>query len=134
MSSSRLEHTLDKMRRDWDERARENARYPEGSGESDTIFTFADRDCVLLYPDIVYSIEAFSYRYPEGESVYERFLGREVASGQCQFPEPTLPDDVRKPLEAAHVRHDGDLRLRRPESHCAHVRFLAVEAASLHQG
>lgn len=27
MSSSRLEHTLDKMRRDWDERARENARF-----------------------------------------------------------------------------------------------------------
>jgi arginine deiminase len=29
----------------------------------DTVFTFADRDCVLLYPDIVYGIEAFSY-YP----------------------------------------------------------------------
>ena len=28
----------------------------------DTVFTFADRDCVLLYPDIVYSIDAFSYR------------------------------------------------------------------------
>jgi arginine deiminase len=28
----------------------------------DTVFTFADRDCVLLYPDIVNSIEAFSYR------------------------------------------------------------------------
>ena len=28
----------------------------------DTVFTFADRDCVLLYPDIVYDIEAFSYR------------------------------------------------------------------------
>ena len=28
----------------------------------DTIFTFADRDCVLLYPDIVYNIQAFSYR------------------------------------------------------------------------
>jgi arginine deiminase len=28
----------------------------------DTIFTFADRDCVLLYPDIVYNITAFSYR------------------------------------------------------------------------
>jgi SAM-dependent methyltransferase len=27
MSSSHLEHTLDKMRRDWDERARENARF-----------------------------------------------------------------------------------------------------------
>jgi cyclopropane fatty-acyl-phospholipid synthase-like methyltransferase len=27
MSSSRLDHTLDKMRRDWDDRARENARF-----------------------------------------------------------------------------------------------------------
>jgi arginine deiminase len=32
----------------------------------DTIFTFADRDCVLLYPDIVYNIIAFSYR-PSGK-------------------------------------------------------------------
>ncbi len=29
----------------------------------DTVFTFADRDCVLLYPDIVDGIDAFSY-YP----------------------------------------------------------------------
>lgn len=29
----------------------------------DTVFTFADRDVVLLYPDIVHGIEAFSY-YP----------------------------------------------------------------------
>ncbi len=28
----------------------------------DTVFTFADRDCVLLYPDIVYNILAYSYR------------------------------------------------------------------------
>ncbi|WP_026620483.1 arginine deiminase (plasmid) [Ensifer sp. WSM1721] len=28
----------------------------------DTIFTFADRDCVLIYPDIVNAISAFSYR------------------------------------------------------------------------
>lgn len=28
----------------------------------DTVFTFADRDCVLVYPDIVDKIEAFSYR------------------------------------------------------------------------
>src|SRR5262245_36889342 len=28
----------------------------------DTVFTFADRDCVLIYPDIVNKIEAFSYR------------------------------------------------------------------------
>jgi arginine deiminase len=28
----------------------------------DTVFTFADRDCVLLYPDICDKIECFSYR------------------------------------------------------------------------
>src|SRR5262249_51782005 len=28
----------------------------------DTVFTFADRDCVLIYPDIVNVIQAFSYR------------------------------------------------------------------------
>lgn len=28
----------------------------------DTVFTFADRDCVLIYPDIVDSIHAYSYR------------------------------------------------------------------------
>jgi arginine deiminase len=28
----------------------------------DTVLTFADRDCVLIYPDIVNGIEAFSYR------------------------------------------------------------------------
>ncbi|ONG54032.1 arginine deiminase [Pseudoroseomonas deserti] len=32
----------------------------------DTVFTFADRDCVLLYPDIVDKIETFSYR-PDGK-------------------------------------------------------------------
>lgn len=33
----------------------------------DTVFTFADRDCVLVYPDIAYGIEAFSY-YPADTS------------------------------------------------------------------
>ena len=28
----------------------------------DTVFTFADRDCVLMYPDIVNKIACFSYR------------------------------------------------------------------------
>lgn len=32
----------------------------------DTVFTFADRDCVLIYPDIVNRIECFSYR-PDGK-------------------------------------------------------------------
>ncbi|RVG73128.1 arginine deiminase [Sinorhizobium meliloti] len=36
----------------------------------DTVFTFADRDCVLLYPDIVNGIDAFSYR-PDGNGGVE---------------------------------------------------------------
>lgn len=36
----------------------------------DTVFTFADRDCVLLYPDIVDGIEAFSFR-PDGNGGVE---------------------------------------------------------------
>ena len=36
----------------------------------DTVITFADRDCVLLYPDIVNSIDAFSYR-PDGKGGVE---------------------------------------------------------------
>ncbi|GAB4066873.1 arginine deiminase [Ancylobacter sonchi] len=36
----------------------------------DTVFTFADRDCVLLYPDIVDKIECFSYR-PDGKGGIE---------------------------------------------------------------
>lgn len=36
----------------------------------DTVFTFADRDCVLLYPDIVQGIAAFSYR-PDGKGGVE---------------------------------------------------------------
>jgi len=36
----------------------------------DTVFTFADRDCVLLYPDIVNGIDAFSYR-PDGKGSVE---------------------------------------------------------------
>jgi arginine deiminase len=37
----------------------------------DTVFTFADRDCVLLYPDIVNNITAFSYRPGDGPSGIE---------------------------------------------------------------
>jgi arginine deiminase len=39
----------------------------------DTVFTFADRDCVLLYPDIVNNIKAFSYRpssHPSGVELH----------------------------------------------------------------
>jgi arginine deiminase len=40
----------------------------------DTIFTFADRDCVLLYPDIVHNIKAYSYRpssHPSGVELHK---------------------------------------------------------------
>jgi arginine deiminase len=37
----------------------------------DTVFTFADRDCVLIYPDIVNGIEAFSYRPGDKPGVVE---------------------------------------------------------------
>ncbi len=37
----------------------------------DTVFTFADRDCVLIYPDIVNEIEAFSYRPGEKQGSLE---------------------------------------------------------------
>lgn len=36
----------------------------------DTVFTFADRDCVLIYPDIVDRIQCFSYR-PDGKGGLE---------------------------------------------------------------
>jgi len=37
----------------------------------DTVFTFADRDCVLLYPDIVDGVKAFSYRPGDNPSGLE---------------------------------------------------------------
>ncbi len=36
----------------------------------DTVFTFADRDCVLIYPDIVRKIHAYSVR-PDGNGGFE---------------------------------------------------------------
>jgi arginine deiminase len=36
----------------------------------DTVFTFADRDCVMIHPDIVNQIECFSYR-PDGKGGLE---------------------------------------------------------------
>ena len=40
----------------------------------DTVFTFADRDCVLIYPEIVNQISAFSYRpgnHPSGVELHK---------------------------------------------------------------
>ena len=44
----------------------------------DTVFTFADRDCVLLYPDIVYNISAFSYRPSDKPRGRRAAQGREA--------------------------------------------------------
>lgn len=52
----------------------------------DTVFTFADRDCVLLYPDIVNGIEAFSFR-PDGNG------GVELHKDKCSFVE-TVRDSL----------------------------------------
>ena len=37
----------------------------------DTVFTFADRDCVLLYPDIMNQVETYSYRPADNASGVE---------------------------------------------------------------
>lgn len=52
----------------------------------DTVFTFADRDCVLIYPDIVNEIEAFSYRPGEkpGSSSFTRIVA--LLSRRCGTP------------------------------------------------
>lgn len=56
----------------------------------DTVFTFADRDCVLVYPDIVHGIEAFSYRpsdSPGGvELVKENRPFLDVVAGALGLP------------------------------------------------
>ena len=62
----------------------------------DTVFTFADRDCVLLYPDIVNNIHAFSYRPADKPS------GVELRKDEKPFVE-TVARSAR-PQEAARRR------------------------------
>ena len=57
----------------------------------DTVFTFADRDCVLIYPDIVNAIECFSYR-PDGNG------GLELSKDKG------LVETVREALGLAQIR------------------------------
>lgn len=52
----------------------------------DTVFTFADRDCVLIYPDIVNEIEAFSYRPGEKPGSLELHKDRARLSKLCGTP------------------------------------------------
>lgn len=59
----------------------------------DTVFTFADRDVVLLYPDIVYGIEAFSY-YPS-----------DAPSGlELRKEEKPFVETVADALDLSHLR------------------------------
>ncbi len=59
----------------------------------DTVFTFADRDLVLLYPDIVYGIDTFSY-YPADN----------VAGLELRKEDKTLVDVVADALELPRLR------------------------------
>jgi len=58
----------------------------------DTVFTFADRDCVLIYPDIVNTIEAFSYRPDDNGGV------------ELHKDEGTFVETVRDALGLKHMR------------------------------
>ena len=49
----------------------------------DTVFTFADRDCVLLYPDIVNSIQAFSYGRAASPARWSCARTRAPSSRRC---------------------------------------------------
>lgn len=64
----------------------------------DTVFTFADRDCVLLYPDIVDKIQAFSYR-----------PGNKEGELELHKDEGTFVDTVRDSLGLKKMRvvHTG---------------------------
>jgi arginine deiminase len=59
----------------------------------DTVFTFADRDCVLLYPDIVNSIQAFSYR-----------PGRKPGTLELRKDKGTFVETVRDALDLKKMR------------------------------
>ena len=70
----------------------------------DTVFTFADRDCVLLYPDIVHGIDTFSY-YP-ADNVAGLELRKEsrpfvdVVAGALDLPPAARRGDRRQRLRA----------------------------------
>ena len=86
----------------------------------DTVFTFADRDCVLIYPDIVDGIEGFSYRpdeeggprTPQGQGQLHR-----DGAGGAGPEEDACRRDRRQRLHArAHpmgLRRQSRLRLAR---------------------
>jgi len=59
----------------------------------DTVFTFADRDCVLIYPDIVNQITCFSYR-----------PGSKPGTLELHKDKGSLPDTVRDALGLKEIR------------------------------
>ena len=59
----------------------------------DTVFTFADRDCVLIYPDIVNKIECFSYR-----------PGKKKGSVKLQKDKGGLVETIREALGLKKMR------------------------------
>ena len=64
----------------------------------DTVFTFADRDCVLLYPDIVYSIHAYLLPAEQPAERRRAAQGREGRSyGPVDRPDWTQNDPSRLP-------------------------------------
>jgi arginine deiminase len=59
----------------------------------DTVFTFADRDCVLIYPDIVNKIECFSYR-----------PGKKAGTLDLRKDEGGLTETIREALGLKAIR------------------------------
>ncbi|WP_114952065.1 arginine deiminase [Sphingosinicella terrae] len=59
----------------------------------DTVFTFADRDCVLIFPDIVEKIQVFSYR-----------PGNRAGSVALSRDEGSLVDTVAEALGVGRMR------------------------------
>jgi arginine deiminase len=72
----------------------------------DTVFTFADRDCVLLYPDIVNQIEAFSYRPASGP------IGLELVKEKKSFVETVAESLGLKKLRVVETGGNAYLRER----------------------
>ena len=71
----------------------------------DTVFTFADRDCVLIYPDIVDSIQAFSYR-PDGKG------GLELHKDKGTFVETVRDALGLKKMRVVHTGGNDYMRER----------------------
>lgn len=72
----------------------------------DTVFTFADRDCVLIHADIVNSIKTFSYRPSDGPS------GIEVRKDDKPFVDVVAQSLGLKKLRVVETGGDAYMRER----------------------